>query len=112
VRRIGGCQTSVADCAVEKIMAKAIVAEVLSGPEINADGSITSIVKVGSRVFRFTHHGHFITHPDEGRDDADREALAAAHRKLHEYLAENPDALRRVIDRRRPQPEAHHDAQK
>jgi hypothetical protein len=81
-------------------MARAIEAEVLSGPELNEDGSITSIVKSGGQLFRFTHHGHFITHPSAGLDDAQREALAVAHRRLHEYLADNPDALRRLVDAR------------
>jgi hypothetical protein len=79
-------------------MARAIEAEVLSGPELNDDGSVTSIVKVGDQLFRFTHHGHFITHPSAGLDDAQREALAVAHRRLHEYLADNPDALRRLYE--------------
>jgi hypothetical protein len=91
-------------------MAQAIDAEVISGPELNDDGSITSVVRAGSRDFRFTHHGQFITYPDAGRDDVDREALAAAHRKLHEFLADNPDALRRVVDVVRPRPQRHQDA--
>jgi hypothetical protein len=91
-------------------MANAIDAEVISGPELNDDGSVTSVVRAGSRDFRFTHHGQFITYPDAGLDDFDREALAAAHRKLHEFLADNPDALRRVVDVVRPRPQQHQDA--
>jgi hypothetical protein len=79
-------------------MATAIEAEVLSGPEINDDGSITSIVQAGGQLFRFTHHGHFITHPSVGLDDAQREALAVAHRCMHEYLADHPDALRKLFE--------------
>ncbi len=91
-------------------MARSILAEVVSGPQLNDDGSITSVVRAGMRAYRFTHHGQFITHPDSGRDDADREALAAAHRKLHEFLAENPDALRALVDLRRPDPQTRSDA--
>jgi hypothetical protein len=79
-------------------MARAIEAEVLSGPDLNEDGSITSIVKAGDQLFRFTHHGHFITHPSVGLDDFQREALAVAHRRLHEHLADHPDALRRLVE--------------
>jgi hypothetical protein len=78
-------------------MARAIEVEVLSGPELNEDGSITSMVKAGGQLFRFTHHGHFITHPSEGLDEFQREALAEAHRRLHEYLADHPDALSRLV---------------
>jgi len=82
-------------------MGQTLQAEVICGPELNDDGSITSIVRAGDQVFRFTHHGQFITHPTPGKDEAQREALAAAHLALHDYLADNPDALRRLVDLRR-----------
>jgi len=79
-------------------MGQAIYAEIVSGPELNDDGSITSVVRAGNQTFRFTHHGQFITYPESTQTGAHGEALAAAHRRLHEFLADNPDALRRVVD--------------